>query len=89
MNSPMNTNETAARLTELVTVEFLDLHVPDMAHIETMPYALVLDELARHVGDCQRCFDDGDGPTTCEESEVLEFAGRYMIEEQFITSLLN
>ena len=89
MNSYLSTNETVARLTELVTVKFLDLQVPEMAHIETLPYAPVLDELARHVGDCRRCHEDGDGPTTCEESEVLEFAGRYAIDRQFITSLLN
>lgn len=89
MNRYMNTGETIARLTELVTLEFIALQVPEMAHVETMPYAPVLDELSRHIGDCRQCHRDGDGPTTCEEAELLEFAGRYEIDQQHLTSLLN
>jgi len=58
-------------------------------HIETLPYYPVLDALAVHVGDCRQCFEDGDGPTTCEDALILEHAGQYEVNQQFITSLLN
>lgn len=62
---------------------------PEMRHIETMPYYPLLGTLGQHIGDCQQCFEDGDGPTTCEEALVLEVAAKYEADQQFITSLLN
>lgn len=89
MSSNMTGDETFAKLSELLTEEFLDLRVPGIGHIETLPYAPVLNELAKHCGDCRQCIEDGDGETTCEEALVLEYAGRYAVDQQFITSLLN
>lgn len=62
---------------------------PVERNIDTLPYFPAFERLGEHASECEHCYMDGTGPTTCPEALALENLTRADMNEQFMRSIFN